>query len=61
VRTGDLFAAGEIGEGAGDLEHAVIGTRAQREALGGLQHQRLTLLVGIDDLLDERGGRGGVE
>ena len=54
VRARHLVDASEVGEGARDLQHAVIGAGRKVEALGGLQQEGLALPVGVDHGFDQR-------
>ena len=48
-----MLGAVEIGEGAGDAEHAVISARRELEALGGIEKKFLPLGIGRRDLIEE--------
>ncbi len=48
-----VLGAVEIGEGAGDAEHAVISARRELEALGGIEKKFLPLRIGGGDLVEE--------
>lgn len=60
MRAPDGGGAIEIGDGARELEDAMIAARRQGEALGGFAHERLRARIDRSQLLDRAGRRGGV-
>jgi hypothetical protein len=56
----DLFAAGEVGNGAGDFEDAGVGAGGETEAVGDHLHQFLSGLVEGAELSDLARFHGGV-
>ena len=60
VRASDPVTAGKIGKRAGNFQDSMVGTSREREALGGLQQQRLAVLIGVDHLFDQRRAGGGI-
>ena len=58
MRALHLGGAGEVGEAARHLQHAVIGAGRQVEAVGRLEQQGAAVAVGVDEALDQ-GRRGG--
>ena len=60
MQPADLFGAIEVGERAGNPQHAVIAARRQAHGLGRVAQQLLALRVRVCDLFQQRGGRLGV-
>src|SRR5262249_18322359 len=57
VKATDLFGAVEIGERAGDAQHAMIAARRKAHGLGGVAQELLALRVRPRDLFQKRGRR----
>jgi hypothetical protein len=54
MQAADFFRAVEVGEGAGDAQHAMIAARRQPHGFGGVAQQPGALRVGLGDGLQHR-------
>src|SRR5579859_3594669 len=57
MQPGDVVGAVEIGERAGDAQHAMIAARGKAHGLGGIAQQFLALRVGLGDVFQQRSRR----
>src|SRR5260370_36460751 len=60
MQPADFLRAVEIGERAGDAQHAVIAARRQPHGLGGVAQEFLALRVRLREGLQRRGRRFGI-
>src|ERR1041385_397960 len=60
VGDGDRRFAGEVGDGAGELEHPVVGARREMELADGLSQQRARALFCRAEALDFARAQPGV-